>query len=70
LAKVSVSACATVKNFHSPADQVGKLQLFEFLYNARLKFGDKFDLLHWHDYVWLNGNIPIALMQKEYLAGL
>lgn len=49
--------------------QVGKLQLFKFMSTARVRLGDKFDLQHWHDFVWLNGNVPIALMQKEYLGG-
>jgi hypothetical protein len=28
---------------------------------------DKFDLLAFHDSLWLNGNVPIALQRWEYL---
>ena len=30
--------------------------------------GDAFDLRAFHDFVWKNGNVPIALQQWEYLA--
>jgi len=32
-----------------------------------LKQGNKFNLQEFHNYVWLNGNVPIALQQWEYL---
>jgi hypothetical protein len=28
---------------------------------------DKFNLRAFHDFVWKNGNVPIALQQWEYL---
>jgi len=47
--------------------QIGKLQIFKFLADARLQQGDKFKLRDFHDYVWKNGNVPIALQEREYL---
>jgi uncharacterized protein (DUF885 family) len=47
--------------------QIGKLQIVKFLAEARLQQGDKFDLRAFHDFVWKNGNVPIALQQWEYL---
>ncbi|PCI46473.1 MAG: DUF885 domain-containing protein [Alphaproteobacteria bacterium] len=48
--------------------QIGKLQTIEFLSVARMKQGKAFSLRDFHDYLWLNGNVPIALLEKEYLA--
>ncbi len=47
--------------------QTGKLQITKFLAEARLKEGDKFNLRAFHDFVWKNGNVPIALQRWEYL---
>src|SRR5947208_13216989 len=47
--------------------QIGKLQITKFLAEARIKQGDKFDLHTFHDFVWKNGNVPIALQQWELL---
>jgi uncharacterized protein (DUF885 family) len=47
--------------------QTGKLQIVQMLEEARLKQGEQFSLQHFHDYVWLNGNVPIALQRWEYL---
>ena len=47
--------------------QTGKLQIVQMLSDARLKEGDKFSLRKFHDYVWLNGNVPIALQRWELL---
>jgi uncharacterized protein (DUF885 family) len=47
--------------------QIGKLQIMKFLADARQALGDKFSLRAFHDYVWKNGNIPIALLRWEYL---
>jgi hypothetical protein len=47
--------------------QIGKLQITKFLAEARLQQGDKFDLRAFHDFVWKNGNVPIALQRWEYL---
>ncbi len=48
--------------------QIGKMQTAEFLAEARVREGRNFDLKRFHDYLWLNGNVPIALLKEEYLA--
>lgn len=48
--------------------QIGKIQTAEFLAEARVREGKAFDLRRFHDYLWLNGNVPIALQKEEYLA--
>ena len=35
--------------------------------DARVEFGDNFNLRHYHDYMMENGNMPIALQHWEYL---
>jgi uncharacterized protein (DUF885 family) len=47
--------------------QIGKLQITKFLADARMQQGDKFNLRAFHDFVWKNGNVPIALQEWEYL---
>ncbi len=47
--------------------QIGKSQILHFLADARLAQGDKFSLRAFHDYLWKNGNVPIALLRWEYL---
>jgi uncharacterized protein (DUF885 family) len=47
--------------------QIGKLQILKFLAEARMQQGDKFNLRAFHDFVWKNGNVPIALQQWEFL---
>jgi hypothetical protein len=47
--------------------QIGKLQIMKFLAEARLQQGEKFNLRAFHDFVWKNGNVPIALQQWDYL---
>jgi uncharacterized protein (DUF885 family) len=47
--------------------QIGKLQITKFLAEARMQQGDKFNLRTFHDFVWKNGNVPIALQRWEYL---
>jgi hypothetical protein len=49
------------------AYQTGKLQIVQMLEDARLKQGNKFKLQEFHNFVWLNGNVPIALQRWEYL---
>jgi len=49
--------------------QIGKLQIMKFLADARMQQGEKFNLRTFHDFVWKNGNVPIALQQWEYLGG-
>jgi len=50
--------------------QIGKLQALRFLAEARRTQGDAFDLRAFHDFVWKNGNVPIALQQAEYLSSV
>ncbi len=47
--------------------QIGKLQILEFLADAKLDQGDEFSLRHFHDFLMQNGNVPIALLRWEYL---
>jgi uncharacterized protein (DUF885 family) len=47
--------------------QIGKLQITQMMEDARLMQGEQFSLRRFHDYVWLNGNVPIALLRWEYL---
>jgi uncharacterized protein (DUF885 family) len=49
--------------------QIGKLQILQFLADARMLQGDKFNLRTFHDFVWKNGNVPIASQEWEYLSG-
>jgi len=48
--------------------QIGKIQIMEFLAEARRRAGEKFDLKAFDDSLWRNGNVPIALQQEEWLA--
>ena len=47
--------------------QIGKLQIHRFLADARQKLGAGFNLRHFHDYLWKNGNLPVSLLRWEYL---
>jgi uncharacterized protein (DUF885 family) len=47
--------------------QIGKLQIIRFLADRRMQQGNKFDLRAFHDFIWKNGNVPIALQRWEYL---
>ena len=47
--------------------QIGKLQITKLLAEARLQQGERFNLQAFHDFVWKNGNVPIALQRWEYL---
>jgi uncharacterized protein (DUF885 family) len=47
--------------------QIGKLQIMKFLAEARLQQSEKFNLRAFHDFVWKNGNVPVALQRWEYL---
>ena len=47
--------------------QIGKLQILKFLADASMQQGDKFNLRAFHDFVWKNGNVPIALQKWEFL---
>ena len=47
--------------------QIGKLQILKFLAEARMEQAETFNLRAFHDFVWKNGNVPIALQRWEYL---
>lgn len=47
--------------------QIGKQQIIKLIADAKIQLGEKFNLKHLHNYIWLNGNVPIALMRWEYL---
>lgn len=47
--------------------QVGKLEIYDFLAAARRQKGKQFSLREFHDFLWSNGNVPIALQRWEYL---
>jgi uncharacterized protein (DUF885 family) len=47
--------------------QIGKLQILKFLSDARMQEGERFNLRSFHDFVWKNGNVPIALQKWEFL---
>jgi uncharacterized protein (DUF885 family) len=47
--------------------QIGKLQILAFLADARRVQADTFSLRTFHDFVWKNGNVPVALQRFEYL---
>jgi uncharacterized protein (DUF885 family) len=47
--------------------QIGKNEILKFLADAKLEQGDKFSLRAFHDFLWKNGNVPIALQRWEYL---
>jgi uncharacterized protein (DUF885 family) len=47
--------------------QIGKLQIMKFLADVCMQQGEKFNLRAFHDFVWKNGNVPIALQRWEYL---
>jgi len=49
------------------AYEIGKLQIERMLAQRRLQLGDKFKLRDFHDYVWSNGNVPLALQRWELL---
>src|SRR3974390_1756564 len=40
--------------------QIGKSQIIQMMEDAMLMQGEHFSLREFHDYVWLNGNVPIA----------
>lgn len=49
------------------AYQTGKADIVRFLADSKRKQGPAFDLRTFHDFVWRNGNVPIALQRLEYL---
>ena len=47
--------------------QIGKLQILRFISDAKMQRGKDFRLRDFHDYLMVNGNVPIALLRWEYL---
>ena len=47
--------------------QIGKLQITSLLADARRAQGERFSLRAFHDFVWKNGNVPLALLRWELL---
>ena len=47
--------------------QTGKTEILRFLSDARRQQGASFDLQAFHDFLWQNGNVPLALQRWEYL---
>lgn len=47
--------------------QIGKIQIMNFLSDAKVRLREDFDLVKFHDYLIINGNVPIALLRWEYL---
>jgi len=47
--------------------QIGKIQILQMLSDARRIQGEGFDLQAFHDFLWKNGNVPLALLRWELL---
>jgi uncharacterized protein (DUF885 family) len=47
--------------------QIGKAQIMALLADARRKQGGEFSMLKFNDFLWSNGNVPIALLRWELL---
>jgi uncharacterized protein (DUF885 family) len=47
--------------------QIGKSQVFALIADAQRSQGRDLDLQALHDALWLNGNVPIALLRWELL---
>jgi uncharacterized protein (DUF885 family) len=47
--------------------QIGKLDIIRLMSDTRHKQGDAFSLQHFHDFIWLNGNVPFSLQRWELL---
>ena len=47
--------------------QIGKLQILKFMSDARMALGSSFSQRNFHDFLWVNGNVPISLQRWEYL---
>jgi len=53
---------------HSSTYQVGKTRITSMLADVQRARGDAFDLQEFHDYLWLNSQVPIALVRSELLS--
>ena len=47
--------------------QIGKREILRMQADAVLADPETFSLREFHDYIWLNGNVPFALQRLEYL---
>ncbi len=47
--------------------QIGKIQIIKLISDAKILLGDNFNLKDFHNYMMVNGNVPVALMRWEYL---
>ena len=47
---------------------LGEMTIWRIRDKAERALGPKFNLRAFHDFVWKNGNVPIALQDWEYLA--
>ena len=50
--------------------QIGKTQIIKLFSDAvsKQRANNKdFDMKEFHDYLWLNGNVPLSLLRFEYL---
>jgi Bacterial protein of unknown function (DUF885) len=47
--------------------EIGKLQVLRLLADARRVQGESFDLRRFHDFLYANGNLPLALLRYELL---
>ena len=47
--------------------QIGKIQILKLISDAKIKLKDRFSLKNYHDFMMINGNVPIALQRWEYL---
>ena len=47
--------------------QTGKLQILRLIADARLRQGEKFRIRDVHDFLFVNGNVPLSLQRWEYL---
>ena len=50
--------------------QIGKIQITRLLTDVRRQQGDQFSLRKFHDFVWLNGNVPLSLQRWELLGDM
>jgi uncharacterized protein (DUF885 family) len=46
---------------------IGKVQIQELLADYQRRQGERFNLQAFHDFLWKNGNVPIALQREELL---
>ena len=47
--------------------QIGKTQIIRLMSDVIREKGESFSLREFHDYLWINGNVPISLLRLELL---